>query len=168
MIADSAFVACNATVWGDVTLDEESSVLFGAVVRGDTETIAIGKRTNIQDNCVLHADPGFPLTLGADVTVGHGAILHGCTVGDNTTIGMGAVLLNGARIGRDCIVGAGALVTQNAQIPDGSLVIGSPARVKRQLTEEERTMNRRSAEHYAAQSLRFQEAGLDRSLPPLR
>jgi len=167
MIAKSAFVACNATVWGDVTLKEESSVLFGAVVRGDVESITVGRRTNVQDNCVLHADRGFPLLLGSDVTVGHGAILHGCTVGDNTIIGMGAVVLNGARVGKNCIVGAGALVTQNTVIPDGSLGVGSPARVKRLLTEEECEYNRLSAQHYAGQAVHFQEAGLDRALPPL-
>ena len=165
MSMQKPFVACNATVFGRVTLGEGSSVLFGAVIRGDTECITIGADTNIQDNCVLHADPGYPLTLGRGVTVGHGAILHGCAVGDNTMVGMGAIILNGARIGKNCLVGAGALVTQNMQIPDGSLVLGSPARVKRPLTEAEMESNRLSAAHYAAQAVRFYQQEMDRKLP---
>ena len=148
VIDKSAFVAKNATVMGDVILKEETSVYFGAVLRAEEATITIGRGTNIQDNCVLHVDEGAPLTIGRDCTIGHGAILHGCTIGDNTLVGMGAIVLNNAVIGRDCLIAAGALVTQGAVIPDGSLVIGSPAKVKRPMTEAEIAGNRDSAEHY--------------------
>lgn len=134
IIASTAFVADNATIRGDVSLGENSSVWFGAVLRGDRAPITVGRGTNIQDNCVLHVDYDCPVNVGSDVTVGHGAILHGCTVGDNTLIGMGAIVLNGARIGKNCLIGAGTLVPQNAVIPDGSLAMGSPARVKTQLS----------------------------------
>ena len=147
-ISSSAFVADNATVRGDVTLGERSSVFFGAVLRGDRAPITIGSGTNIQDNCVVHVDYDYPVVVGQNVTVGHGAILHGCTIGDETLIGMGAILLNGAVIGRHCIVGAGALVTQNTVIPDGSLVYGSPARVKGRLDEAAITDIRRNAVDY--------------------
>lgn len=130
-----AFVAFNATVRGDVRIEEGASIFYGAVLRGDRAPITIGPGSNIQENCVVHVEYDLPVVLGRDVTVGHGAILHGCTVGDETLIGMGAILLNGAVIGRHCIVGAGALVTQNTVIPDGSLVYGSPAKVKGQLDE---------------------------------
>lgn len=135
VIHPNAYIAPNATVVGDVHIGAGSSVFFGSVLRGDREPIAIGEDTNIQDNCVLHQEYGCPTTVGSRVTVGHGAILHGCTIGDETLIGMGAILLNGAVVGRHCIVGAGALVTQNTIIPDGSLVYGSPAKVKGQLDE---------------------------------
>jgi len=129
-ISSSAFVADNATVRGDVTLGERSSVFFGAVLRGDRAPITIGSGTNIQDNCVVHVDYDYPVVVGQNVTVGHGAILHGCTVGDNTLIGMGAIVLNGAQVGSNCLIGAGALVPQHAVIPDGSLAFGSPAKVR--------------------------------------
>ena len=148
VIHPSAFVADNATVRGSVTLGANSSVFFGAVLRGDRAPITIGAGTNIQDNCVVHVDYDHPVTVGENVTVGHGAILHGCTVGDNTLIGMGAIVLNGARIGRNCLIGAGALVTQNAVIPDGCMAVGSPARVKRPLTPEEMDGLRQSAADY--------------------
>ncbi len=157
VIHPSAFIASNATVLGDVTVGENSSLFFGAVARSEFVPIVIGKNTNIQDNCVLHADPGFPMTIGDGVTVGHGAILHSCTVGDNTLIGMGAIVLNGAAIGRDCIVAAGALVPQNAQIPPRSLVMGSPAKVRRDVTEEEIAANRRSAEGYVKEAAEYKE-----------
>lgn len=147
-ISSSAFVADNATVRGDVTLGERSSVFFGAVLRGDRAPITIGSGTNIQDNCVVHVDYDYPVVVGQNVTVGHGAILHGCTVGDNTLIGMGAIVLNGAVIGENSIVGAGALVTKNTVVPPGSLILGSPAKVKRALTEEEIEHNRASAAEY--------------------
>ena len=147
-ISSSAFVADNATVRGDVTLGERSSVFFGAVLRGDRAPITIGSGTNIQDNCVVHVDYDYPVVVGQNVTVGHGAILHGCTVGDNTLIGMGAIVLNGARIGKNCIIGAGALVTQGTDIPDGSLAFGSPAKVVRALTADEIEENHRNAMHY--------------------
>lgn len=154
-IHPSAFLAPNATVMGDVTVGAESSFFFGAVARSEFVPIVIGQRTNIQDNCVLHADPGLPMTIGDGVTVGHGAILHSCTVGDNSLIGMGAIVLNGAAIGRNCIVAAGALVPQGMVVPDGSLVMGSPAKVRRELTAEEVEANRRSAEGYVREGAEY-------------
>lgn len=151
----AAYVAPGAVVLGDVTLCEGSSVLFNAVVRSEHDVITIGARSNIQDNCTLHTDGGFPLTLGEGCTVGHGAILHGCTIGDNTLIGMGSIVMNGAVIGKNCVVGAGALVTQGTVIPDGSLVLGSPAKVRREVTEEEIAANRRSAAHYVAEAAAY-------------
>ena len=152
VIHPSAFIAPNATVLGDVTVGENSSLFFGAVVRSEFVPIIIGKDTNIQDNCVLHADPGMPMTIGSGVTVGHGAILHSCTVGDNALIGMGAIVLNGAVIGRDCIIGAGAVVPQNAVIPDGSLVLGMPGKVRREVTEAEKAENLDSARRYVVKA----------------
>lgn len=147
-IHPSAFVAPGAIVRGEVHLAENSSVFYNAVLRGDRAPISIGEGTNIQDNCVVHVEYDLPVTVGKNVTVGHGAILHGCTVGDETLIGMGAIVLNGAQIGKSCLIGAGALVTQNAVIPDGCMVVGSPARVKRPLTPEEMDGLRRSAADY--------------------
>mgnify|MGYP000030074063 CR=1 FL=1 len=137
VIHETAFVADNATVRGNVTIGEGAGIYFGAVLRAETDPITIGPGANIQDNCVLHADPGFPTSVGRDCTVGHAAILHGCTIGDNTLVGMGAIVLNGAVVGRDCIIAAGALVTQGAVIPDGSMVMGAPGKVRRSLTPEE-------------------------------
>lgn len=150
-ISARAFVAPGATVLGDVTVHEGACVLYGAVVRGDNEPITIGRGSNIQDGCILHMDPGHPVTVGEGCTVGHGAILHGCTIGDNTLVGMGATILDGAVIGRDCLVGAGALVTSNVHIPDGSMVLGAPAKVVRPLRAEEIEANRQSALHYQAE-----------------
>lgn len=147
-IHPSAFVAPGAVVRGEVHLAENSSVFYNAVLRGDRAPISIGEGTNIQDNCVVHVEYDLPVTAGKNVTVGHGAILHGCTVGDETLIGMGAIVLNGAQIGKSCLIGAGALVTQNAVIPDGCMAVGSPARVKRPLTPEEMDGLRRSAADY--------------------
>ena len=147
-IHPSAFVAPGAIVRGEVHLAENSSVFYNAVLRGDRAPISIGEGTNIQDNCVVHVEYDLPVTVGKNVTVGHGAILHGCTVGDETLIGMGAIVLNGAQIGKSCLIGAGALVTQNAVIPDGCMAVGSPARVKRPLTPEEMDGLRRSAADY--------------------
>lgn len=158
-IADSAWVADSAQVMGNVELADDASVWFGAVIRGDTEAIRIGRRTNIQDASVLHADVGMPLTLGDDVTVGHQAMLHGCTIGDGSLIGIGAVVLNGAKIGRGCLVGAGSLVTEGKEFPDGSMILGSPAKVVRQLTPEQLQGLRQSARHYADNARRFR-AGL--------
>lgn len=154
-LAPSVFVAPGAAVYGDVTMGEGSSVFFGAVLRSEFDSITIGQNTNIQDNCVLHTDPHFPLSLGDGVTVGHGAILHGCTVGGNSLIGMGAIVLNGAVIGKDCIIAAGALVPQRAVIPDGSLVIGTPGKVRRALTPEEIAANRHSAQEYVEVSAAY-------------
>ena len=126
--AGTCWVAETAVVIGKVKIKAGASVWFGAVLRGDNEWIEIGERSNIQDNCTLHTDPGFPLTVGEGCTIGHNAILHGCSIGANTLIGMGAILLNGAQIGSNCIVGAGALVSENKTVPDNTLVVGSPAR----------------------------------------
>lgn len=136
-IHESVFVADTATILGKVTLDEHASVWFGAAIRGDNDPIAIGDGSNIQESAVLHTDPGRPLTIGRNVTVGHQAMLHGCTIGDGSLIGIQAVVLNGAVIGRNCLVGAGSVVTENKTFPDRSLILGAPARVARELTDEE-------------------------------
>ena len=154
-IAASAWVADSAQVIGNVDLAEDSSVWFGAVLRGDTELIRIGRGSNIQDGSVLHADAGKPLEIGANVTVGHQAMLHGCSVGDGALIGIGAVVLNGARIGRFCIVGAGALVTEGKEFADGSMILGSPAKAVRQLSAEQQQGLRWSAQHYIDNARRF-------------
>lgn len=133
-VAASAWVADSAQVMGNVVLGEDASVWFGTVVRGDTESITIGAGSNIQDASVLHADIGKPLVVGERVTVGHQVMLHGCTIGDESLIGIGAVVLNGAKIGKNCLVGAGALVTEGKEFPDGSMIIGSPAKAVRELT----------------------------------
>jgi carbonic anhydrase/acetyltransferase-like protein (isoleucine patch superfamily) len=144
---------------GAVTLGADASIWFGTVVRGDTETITIGRGSNIQDGSVMHADVGKPIVVGNHVTVGHKVMLHGCTIGDESLIGIGAVVLNGAKIGRNCLVGAGALVTEGKEFPDGSMIIGSPAKAVRQLTPEQMEGLRWSARHYVANARRFQ-AGL--------
>ncbi len=154
-VADSAWVADSAQVMGAVTLGEGSSVWFGAVIRGDTETITLGAGSNIQDASVLHADHGFPLVIGERVTVGHQVMLHGCTIGDESLIGIGAVVLNGAKIGKHCLVGAGALVTEGKVFPDGSMIIGSPAKAVRQLTPEQIEGLKRSAQHYTENADRY-------------
>ena len=151
----TAWVADSAQVMGWVRLAARASVWFGCVLRGDVDDIVIGEETNIQDGSVLHVDPGVPLHVGARVTVGHKAMLHGCTVGDESLIGIGAVVLNGARIGRHCLVGAGALVTEGKEFPDGSLIVGAPARVVRQLTPEQIEGLRHSAQHYVENAARF-------------
>ncbi|WP_101101673.1 gamma carbonic anhydrase family protein [Macromonas bipunctata] len=155
----TAFVADSAQVVGRVTLGEGSSVWFNTVIRADNEPMTIGAGSNIQDGSVLHSDTGFPLSVGERVTVGHQVVLHGCTVGDESLIGIGAVVLNGARIGKHCLVGAGSLVTEGKEFPDGSMILGSPAKVVRQLTPEQIDGLRRSAQHYIANAQRFQ-AGL--------
>jgi carbonic anhydrase/acetyltransferase-like protein (isoleucine patch superfamily) len=125
------YVAHSAVLIGKVRIKAGASVWFGAVLRGDNEWIEVGERSNVQDNCTLHTDPGFPLVIGTGSTIGHNAILHGCTIGDNTLIGMGAIILNGARVGSNCVVGAGALISEKKTVPDNSLVVGSPARKTR-------------------------------------
>ncbi|MGE8319727.1 MAG: gamma carbonic anhydrase family protein [Comamonas sp.] len=154
-IADSAWVADSAQVMGNVRLAEDASVWFGAVVRGDNELIAIGRGSNVQDGSVLHTDLGKPLTLGENVTIGHMVMLHGCTIGDGSLVGIGAVVLNGAKIGKNCIVGAGSLVTENKEFPDGSMIMGSPAKLVRPLTEEQIAGLQRSAAGYVANARRF-------------
>lgn len=154
-IAESAWVADSAQVIGRVDLHDDVSVWFGAVLRGDTEMLTIGSGSNVQDGAVLHADPGFPLTLAAQVTVGHQAMLHGCTVGEGSLVGIQAIVLNGAKIGRHCLVGAGALVTEGKEFPDGSLIVGAPAKVARPLRAEEIEGLRRSAAHYVDNARRY-------------
>ena len=144
---ENAVILPGAAVVGDVTLGPDCSVWFNAVLRGDGKPIVLGRGCNVQDCAVLHSDV-FPTVLGEYVTVGHGAIVHGCTVGDNTVVGMGAIVLNGAKIGRNCMVGAGAVVTGKTDAPDGSLLVGSPAKVVRPLTDEEVAGLRRNAGHY--------------------
>ena len=153
----AAFVAPNATVQGDVILKPGSTVWYGAVLRGDDGTLTLGENSNVQDNAVLHCDVGGAVTLGRSVTVGHSAVVHGCTVGDNVLIGMGATVLNGAKIGDNCIVGAGALVTGKMDAPAGSMILGSPAKVVRPLTEAEIESNRESAREYCHQADRYRE-----------
>lgn len=154
-IAASAWIADSAQVMGNVELAEDCSVWFGTVIRGDTEEIRVGRGTNIQDGSVLHADRDKPLQIGEDVTVGHQVMLHGCTVGDGSLIGIGAVVLNGAKIGKGCIVGAGALVTEGKEFPDGSMILGSPAKAVRALTPEQQEGLRWSARHYVENAERF-------------
>ncbi len=154
-VAASAWVADSAEVMGNVQLAEDASIWFGAVLRGDCESISIGEGSNIQDASVLHADLGKPLVVGRHVTVGHQVMLHGCTIGDEALIGIGAVVLNGAKIGRNCLVGAGALITEGKEFPDGSMIIGSPAKAVRQLTPEQIEGLRRSAQHYVDNARRF-------------
>ena len=149
------YVAESASVIGKVRLANDTSVWFGAVLRGDNESITVGENTNIQECAVIHTDPGFPCILGSNVTIGHQAMLHGCQVGDNSLIGINAVVLNGAKIGRNCLIGANALVTENQEIPDGSLVVGSPAKPIKQLTTAQIQKLKESAEHYVTRFKRF-------------
>lgn len=160
-LADDAWVAPDAALIGDVRLGAGASVWFGATIRADNTPILIGARTNIQEGATLHSDPGAPLTIGTDVTVGHRAVLHGCILEDRVLIGMGAIVLNRARIGADCLVGAGALVTEGKVFEAGQLIVGSPARAVRPLTDAERAMLKASAALYAAKQ-RDYAAGLTR------
>lgn len=159
-VKESTWVADTAQVIGRVELAEDVSVWFGTVIRGDQpEPVRIGRGTNIQDSCVLHSDSGVPLTIGEHVTVGHRVVLHGCTIGDGSLIGIGAVVLNGARIGRNCLVGANALITEGKEFPDGSLILGSPAVVRRALSAEQIEDLHSGAAHYVANARSF-KAGL--------
>ncbi|MAS35867.1 MAG: gamma carbonic anhydrase family protein [Anaerolineaceae bacterium] len=153
----SVFIATGAVVVGDVLLDQDASVWFNAVLRGDTETLHIGAGTNIQDGAILHADPGYPTIIGTGCTVGHRAIVHGAQVGDNTLVGMGAILLNGVEVGANCIIGAGALLTQHKTFPAGSMILGSPAKVVRELTDDEIRANQSSAASYVLKAKAFKE-----------
>ncbi|MFJ4384574.1 gamma carbonic anhydrase family protein [Pseudomonas sp. NPDC089408] len=154
----TSWVAPNATLIGNVRLQANASVWFGAVLRGDNELIDIGEGSNVQDGTVMHTDMGSPLTLGKGVTVGHNAMLHGCTVGDYSLVGINAVILNGARIGKHCIIGANALIAEGKEIPDGSLVMGSPGKVVRELTEQQKRMLEASAAHYVHNAQRYAQA----------
>jgi carbonic anhydrase/acetyltransferase-like protein (isoleucine patch superfamily) len=155
VLAPTAWVAPGAHVLGRVELADGASIWFGAVLRGDNEPIVIGTGSNVQENSVLHTDMGFPLTLGAYVTVGHQAMLHGCTVGDGSLIGIQAVVMNGVTIGRDCLIGAGALVPEGKVIPDRSLVLGSPGKIVRQLTDDDIARIRQGADSYVARAAAF-------------
>jgi carbonic anhydrase/acetyltransferase-like protein (isoleucine patch superfamily) len=159
--AGRCWIAPNATVIGKVTIAEGVGIWFGAVVRGDGEPIVIGADSNLQEHVIVHTDPGYPVTIGQGCTIGHRAIVHGCTIGDNVLIGMGAIVLTGAVIGENSLVGAGALVTEGKVIPPRSLVFGAPGKVARQLTDDEVARNRQSATHYAANWRRFAK-GFDR------
>lgn len=154
-IDPNAWVADEATLIGQVTVAAHASVWFQVTARGDNALIAIGSHSNVQEGCVLHADPGFPLTIGNHVTVGHQAMLHGCTIGDGSLIGIQAVILNGAKIGRHCLVGAGALVTEGKEFPDNSLIIGAPAKAVRTLDDADIARLQASAVHYATRALYF-------------
>jgi carbonic anhydrase/acetyltransferase-like protein (isoleucine patch superfamily) len=156
-LAMSAYVAPSASVIGNVVLADRSSVWFGATLRGDNETISIGAGSNVQDGAVMHTDPGFPLTLAAHVSVGHQAMLHGCTVGEGSLIGIQAVVLNAAVIGRGCLVGAGAVITERKVFPDGTLILGAPAKVVRELSAEERENLLKVAANYAARGAYYRE-----------
>lgn len=154
-IADDAWVAPDANVIGAVTLGPKSSVWFGCTLRGDNEPMTIGAGSNVQENCVFHSDVGYPLTVGENCTIGHKVMLHGCTIGDNSLVGMGATILNGAKIGKNCLIGAGALITENKEIPDGSLVMGAPGKVVRTLDEAAIAALTASAEHYQQNAARY-------------
>jgi carbonic anhydrase/acetyltransferase-like protein (isoleucine patch superfamily) len=150
-----AWVAPDANVIGNVMLKAGSSVWFGCTLRGDNEPITVGTGSNVQENCVFHTDPGCPLTIGENCTIGHKVMLHGCTIGDNSLVGMGATILNGAKIGKNCLIGAGALITENKVIPDGSLVMGAPGKVVRELDEAAIARLTASALHYQENARRF-------------
>jgi carbonic anhydrase/acetyltransferase-like protein (isoleucine patch superfamily) len=154
-IANNAFVAPEATLIGDVAIGERATIWFGAVIRGDNEPIRVGADTSVQECAALHTDMGFPLNIGAGVTVGHQAVLHGCTVGEGSLIGIQAVVMNGAVIGRQCLVGAGAIVTEGKQFPDRSLILGAPAKVVRQLTDQDIAKLANSAADYVARGERY-------------
>ncbi len=155
LLGDGHFIAPSAAVIGDVTLHENSSVWFCCVLRGDADRIEVGAGSNIQDGTVMHADPGFPMVIGENVTVGHNAMLHGCTIGDGSLVGINAVVLNGAKVGKGCLIGANALVTEGMEIPDGSLVLGSPAKIRGQLSEEQQLALMHNADHYVGNARRF-------------
>ena len=154
-VAETAWIAPDANVVGNVVVGELASIWFGCTLRGDNETITVGDGTNIQENTVMHSDPGFPLTIGKNCTIGHKAMLHGCSIDDESLIGMGATVLNGAKIGKNCLIGAGALITEGKVIPDGSLVMGAPGRVVRKLDDKAIKGLQLSAMHYQSNAARF-------------
>lgn len=155
LLGSGHFIAPNAAVIGDVTLHDNVSIWFSCVLRGDAERIEVGAGSNIQDGTVLHADPGFPMVVGEKVTVGHNAMLHGCTIGDCSLVGINAVVLNGAKVGKGCLIGANALVTEGMEIPDGSLVLGSPAKIKATLSAEQQLALMHNADHYVGNAQLF-------------
>jgi len=148
VIHESVYVAEGARIIGDVTIAEDASVWYNAVIRGDSGRVTIGKKTNIQDCCVVHLDEEFPVSIGDEVVIGHSAIIHGCTIGDGSLIGMGSIILNGAKIGKNCIIGAGSLVTGKMDLPDGMMAMGSPAKAVRPVKEEELKETKADIEHY--------------------
>jgi carbonic anhydrase/acetyltransferase-like protein (isoleucine patch superfamily) len=154
-LGTGAWVADSAQVIGNVQLGENASIWFGAVLRGDNETMTIGRNSNVQDMSMLHSDPGSPLTVGENVTIGHQVMLHGCTIGDNSLIGIQAVVLNNAKIGRNSIVGAGSVVTEGKEFPDNSLIFGSPAKVMRTISDEDAARLRHGSEHYVQNAVRY-------------
>ena len=154
-LSRNAWIAHDANIIGKIKIMEKASVWFGATLRGDNEEIFVGEGSNIQENCVLHTDHGFPLTIGKNCTIGHSVILHGCSISDNTLIGMGSTILNGAQIGKGCLIGAGSLVTENKIIPDGSLVIGAPGKIIRKLDDEAKLSLIGSAIHYQERAAEF-------------
>lgn len=154
-IADSCFIAPTASIIGAVMMAENSSVWFNCVLRADNDAIVIGENSNIQDGSVLHVDNGYPINIARNVTIGHKVMLHGCSIGENSLIGMNAVVLNGAKIGKNCLIGANALVTENTVIPDGSMVLGSPAKVVKQLDEKNMALLPKGAQHYVENSARY-------------
>jgi len=154
-IKSTCFIAPNATIIGAANLDENVSIWFNVVIRADLANVNIGKNSNIQDGSILHVDENFPMNIGENVTVGHKVMLHGCSIGDNTLIGMNAVILNGAKIGKDCLIGANALITENMEVPDGHLVLGSPAKVVKALDDKTKAMFTASAMHYVENGQRY-------------
>lgn len=152
---ENLYIAETAVIIGDVTLEEDVNIWFGAVLRGDEESINIGRDTNVQENCVIHVDKDSPVNIGVGCTIGHGAIIHGCTIKDNVLVGMGSIILNGAKIGNNTIVGAGSLVTQNKEFEDGVLIMGNPAKVIRKLTKQEIDANKKSSLNYIELSKEF-------------
>ena len=163
---DVAWIAPNAALVGRIIVQAEAGIWFGVVARGDNEAITIGARSNVQDNCVLHTDIGYPLSIGEGCTIGHKAMLHGCSIGNNTLIGMGATVLNGAKIGNDCLIGAGALITEGKEIPDGSLVVGAPGKVIRALDAAAIAGLRRSADGYVRNARRYATGLVDITARP--
>ena len=159
-IEKSARIAKQSIILGDVTIGRDSCVLYYAVISGDDAPVTIGAETNIQENCTIHVSHNMPVHIGNNVTIGHNAVIHGCTIGDRTLIGMGTIILDGAKIGTDCIIGAGSLVTKNTIIPDGSLVMGSPAKIKRNLTWEEKLGIVENSKEYVAVSAKMREQGV--------
>lgn len=152
---DSNFIAPDATLIGNIAIGRDVSIWFGTAIRGDNEKITIGARSNVQEHTIMHTDPGYALTIGEGCTIGHRAMLHGCTIGDNSLVGMGAIILNGARIGKNCLVGAGALVTEGKEFPDNSLIVGSPAKAVRTLDDAAAARLKVSAQHYVDNGKRF-------------
>ncbi len=154
-ISNKAYIAENATIIGNVNIKEDASIWFGAVLRGDLGDITVGKRSNVQDNSVIHVDKDFSVVIGDNVTIGHSSIIHGCSIGNNSLIGMGSVILNGVKIGNNTLIGAKTLITQNKEIPDGVLVLGNPGRIIRKLTESEILSLKKSAENYVTESKEY-------------